>query len=184
MDNFPNAVTYLLQNEKGYVNRANDLGGPTNFGITQKTLNALKIDPKTAQKYASFPDDVANLTTDLATLIYRDEFWLKYRYDEITSLLIATCLLDVSVNTGPHEAGTCAQLALGYVVTDGVLGTKTIASLNSVEDLDRFLHEYLDHLTDYYFGIVSQNASQLGNLRGWIKRCLRMILLIEPVKVP
>ncbi len=179
--NFDNAVTYLLQNEKGYVNKENDLGGRTNFGITQKFLTAIKTDEKTAPIYASFPDDVVNLTQENAITIYHNEFWLKFRYDEIHNLAIATCLLDVSVNTGPHQAGTCAQLACGYVVTDGVIGTKTIATLNDIEDIDKWLHDFLDHLTDYYFGIVSQNSTQFGNLRGWIKRALRMILLLEPV---
>lgn len=182
-DNFPSAVTYLLQNEAGYSNKKSDTGGETNFGIRQAFLTQLKAmnNDDGTPKWPQLPTDVKDLTQDQAIQVYQVEFWEKYRYNEIHNLMMATILLDVSVNTGPHQAGTCAQLACGYVVTDGVVGSKTIATLNDVVELDKWLHDFLDHLTDYYFGVCAQNSAQFANLRGWIKRCLRMVLLLEPV---
>lgn len=181
MSNAANAITYVIQNEAGKSDRKIDLGGTTNFGITQKLLTQIKTDPKTQEKWAALPDSVNDLEMGQAAQIIHEVFWVPLRLEEIHSALIATCILDIAVNTGPHEAGTCAQLALGYVVTDGILGTKTIASLNDVQDLDKWLYEFWLHLAAYYFGIVSMNSSQLGNLRGWIDRSYRMVLLLEPV---
>lgn len=170
MDNFDNAVTYVLQNEAGYSDRKADLGGKTNYGITAALLT--KVRPQLT---------VEQLTPDLAKEIIKEVFWTPLRLEEIHSSLIATAILDIAVNTGPHQAITCAQEALGYIVTDGVLGTKTIASLNDVADLHKWLYEFWLHLAGYYFGLVSQNSSQMANLRGWIDRSYRMVLLLEPV---
>lgn len=167
------AINYVLLNEGGFSNRKADLGGKTNFGITQTLLD--KVRPGTI---------VENLTPPIASEIYEEVFVTPLRLKELTSQLIATCILDVAVNTGPHEAGTCAQLALGYSVTDGIIGTKTIEQLNAVTDEIGWLRNYLVHLTDYYMGRCAMNSSQYSNLRGWLDRALRMIVLLEPVQSP
>lgn len=36
-ENFEKALNFLFPAEGGYVNDVNDLGGPTNMGVTQNT---------------------------------------------------------------------------------------------------------------------------------------------------
>jgi lysozyme family protein len=173
MSDFDQAISYVLQNEGGFVDNPSDPGGRTKFGITQKLLD-LTITGK----------DVADITSSDAASFYKVNFWLKYHIDQLADQMMATCILDMAVNCGPHQAVTAAQLACGYTVTDGVLGSRTIASLNSVEDKEKWLHDFLVHMKDYYCGKCAMNSALWQFMRGWMDRLLRMVLLLETVQLP
>lgn len=63
---FEQAVTEVIGEEAGYVNNPADPGGETKWGISKRT----------------FPNvDIANLTRDAATELYRTRYWdpiMKY----------------------------------------------------------------------------------------------------------
>jgi lysozyme family protein len=165
MSDFGQAIAYVLQNEGGFVNNPNDPGGMTNFGITQNLLNSVM--PNQA---------VQNLTQEIAMQVYEQVFWTPLQLAQLDQMK-ATCLLDAAVNCGPKLAITCAQLASGFVVTDGVMGPKTINAINGT-DPERWLHDFMVHLKDHYCGICVQNPRQIVFLTGWMDRVIRMVLLL------
>jgi lysozyme family protein len=104
---FGQAVIRVLANEGGYARLANDPGGATNFGISQRDYPGL---------------DIPNLTRDGAIAIYFRDFWKAGRYGELPDP-IAVKLFDLAINMGPAHAVRCLQRALracgAVVVEDG-----------------------------------------------------------------
>lgn len=61
-DHFPRAVAILIDIEGGYVNHPDDPGGETKYGISKR----------------SYPNEnIADLTVERASAIYRRDFWDK-----------------------------------------------------------------------------------------------------------
>ena len=57
---FAKAIAFTLQREGGHVNDPDDPGGETNFGLSKRAYPYL---------------DIAGLTLDQATHIYRRDYW-------------------------------------------------------------------------------------------------------------
>lgn len=167
--NFDHAIEYVLQNEGGYSDESSDRGGRTNYGITESLLQ--RVMPGT---------DIRTITEDVAKSIYKQVFWDFLKLDQLPQLQ-ATCIFDVAVNAGPGEAVKIAQTACGFVVFDGVMGPKTIAALQHVDDDTKWLHDFIFAVQMHLVVIVANDSSQFKFLAGWLKRTLRMILLLEPV---
>ena len=70
MADFIAAFKTVIGNEGGYVNNSSDRGGPTNFGITMKTLQDYR-------KKSVTIDDVKCLKIEEAQAIYKKFFWNK-----------------------------------------------------------------------------------------------------------
>ena len=87
-DTFPRAIAFVLSHEGGYVNRASDPGGETNFGISKR----------------SFPNlDIKNLTREQACAIFKEKYWDKCGCDSLPFPLDLICL-DTAVNMGVGTA--------------------------------------------------------------------------------
>src|ERR1700693_3655937 len=114
MSEFLLAIPTVLRREGGYVWDQSDPGGETNFGMSRK----------------SYPNvDIKNLTSSLASDIYRRDWWDKYGYSRVLDQRIATKILDTAVNMGAPRAHRIAQDAVG-ATPDGVLGSESIRLLN------------------------------------------------------
>jgi lysozyme family protein len=74
--NFERALDVTLVYEGGYSNDPRDPGGPTNMGVTQKTLAAWRGEPVSAA-------DVKALTLDEARKIYKAQYWDRVRADRL-----------------------------------------------------------------------------------------------------
>jgi lysozyme family protein len=75
MDNqllIDSVVDNILRAEGGYVDDPHDLGGPTNMGITLKTLEDWRKAPVTKE-------DLMHLTTEEARLIYTQLYVLPFQ---------------------------------------------------------------------------------------------------------
>jgi lysozyme family protein len=157
MASFLPAVLKLIEIEGGYVNRPDDRGGPTKYGISQKSYTHL---------------DIEHLTIEEATAIYFRDFWNPL-YDGIPSQLLADELLDVGVNRGTVAAVKMLQeclLALGSrLAVDGVFGKQTLEELCRYHP-DRVLNRFYHRQCIGYVRIVKRDTSQLSNLEGWINR--------------
>ena len=117
MDTFDAALAVTLRYEGGYVNDPRDAGGETRFGISK----------------TQYPDvDIRNLTKERAAEIYREDYWLKYRCDQLPAPLGAL-LFDSVVNHSPNNPIRWLQTAVG-VAADGVIGPRTIAAANACRD--------------------------------------------------
>ena len=97
-DNFEKVMDYVFNSEGGYVNHKYDRGGPTNFGVTQKTFNAWR-------KQKGLPiKDVKNITKEEAKKLYYEEFWNSTGASDVEDLREAYLLFDTSIICGPYNA--------------------------------------------------------------------------------
>lgn len=118
MTTFARAFELVIGHEGGYANDPEDPGGETKFGISKRA-------------YPS--EDIAALTLERAREIYRADYWLKVRADELPWAL-ALPLFDFAVNSGTYTAIKAMQRALG-VKDDGTIGPKTLAAAKATDHL-------------------------------------------------
>ena len=145
-----------------------DLGGATAYGITWSTL-------KTAHKGGIVShDDICKLTVDEAKLIYKKNFWDRYKWEEL-EFPVALCCLDCCINHGgfasilQRAVIDCGQ----SVIVDGKFGPKTFAALKACEP-QKLAKAIYNQRQKYYEKIVARNPSQKVFLKGWMRRADEM----------
>lgn len=123
--NFERAQEIVREFEGGYSNDPKDPGGPTNFGITFKTLAAWRGKPVTEA-------DVANMSYQEAKEIYFSQYWSKSSCGAMPGPL-ALAVYNVAVHAGPRDAATYLQKALNQngaaVAVDGGIGGETLGAI-------------------------------------------------------
>ena len=141
-----------------------DLGGATAYGVTWSTL-------RTAHKNGIVThDDICRLTLDEAKLIYKQNYWDRYGWNEL-EYPVALCCLDCCINHGgfasilQRAAIECGQ----SVVVDGKFGPKTFAALKACQSLS-LAYAIYNQRKKYYEKIVARNPSQKVFLKGWMRR--------------
>lgn len=126
-------IARIIELEDGYVNDFNDSGGETKYGISK----------------AAYPSaDIKNLTMDMATQIYRVDYWEAVRGDELPSGL-DLLVMDCAVNCGVYRAVLLLQEAL-RAKPDGILGPKTMEKLRGASSLSRLISKYVARRGHYY----------------------------------
>lgn len=100
-----------------YTNDANDSGGPTKFGITQRTLSRFR-------KFPATPADVQALTLKDAETIYRWMFVEEPGFDRLLAAAtlskpIAEKVIDAGVLCSPHRATEWLQRQLNALNRQG-----------------------------------------------------------------
>lgn len=166
MASFDRALAFTFENEGGFVNDPIDRGGATRFGVTQATLARFRRRPVTV-------DEVAKLTREDATLIYRSLYWDAIKGDQITNQKVATMLFDQAVSSGPGAVVPVVQTVVG-ASPDGVIGPKTIAAINQMDPVKLIL-EFVKSRQLYYGRIVENDAIQKRFLIGWLTRTHRLL---------
>ncbi|PRD42412.1 acetylmuramidase [Phyllobacterium phragmitis] len=121
-DTFPKCVRYVFEEEGGYADNPADPGGPTNMGITLRTLSAWK-------GHTVSPDEVKALSKAEATKIYKVQYWDKVDGDALPAGL-DYAVFDFAVNSGPARAAITLQEIVG-AAPDGVIGLQTIRAVES-----------------------------------------------------
>jgi len=101
---------------------------------------------------------------------YKTEFWDKMKLDQVTSQKIAEEMMVFGVNAGIGSAVKAAQKVVG-VVSDGVIGSRTIAALNAF-DPKVFNVEYDKAEIAHYEMLVSKNPSFIKFINGWRNRAV------------
>jgi len=120
---WPSSIAAVLASEGGYSDNPLDPGGPTNLGITQKTLAAYRgISPSWKITAA----DVKSLTKAEAEAIYNRNYWSVIHGDDLPAG-IDYCVFDYAVNSGPSRAVKALQAALS-LTQDGIVGPITLAA--------------------------------------------------------
>lgn len=160
----------ILRREGGYVNHPSDRGGPTKFGITQKTLSAYI-------GRAAMINEVKALTEAVAREIYERNYYVAPRIDRLPES-IQPFIFDCTVNHGPRRAikfvqSVCNQAGCSpRLSVDGAMGPKTrsAAEWAEMEMGDLFLAALLEERRNFYRLIVAARPSQQAFLTGWMKR--------------
>ena len=152
MSNFDKAFDLLIGNEGGYVNNPADPGGETNWGITR----AVAVDNGYSGSMKSMPKETAKQ-------IYKKMYWDKLQCDQLP-FVVAFQLFDAGVNHGNSQAVKFLQRALS-VVDDGVIGAKTIAATNSLDDFQIVILFNAERI-EFYTAL--KTFSTFG--KGWVRR--------------
>ena len=154
---FDEIIDITLHHEGGYVHDPKDLGGETNYGIAKRF----------------YPDvDIKNLTKDEANDIYRRDYWVRNKVEELPENL-RHIFFDMCVNQGRGRAVKILQHAANAkgagLKVDGGLGPKTIGAMKGVE-LDRVRA----YRVKYYADLVTRKPDLEKFYFGWFRRALEV----------
>lgn len=158
MADFTQAITKTLVHEGGdtFTDDQTDHGGATRYGISQN----------------AYPDlDIQNLTEDQAKDIYRRDYWMRMRGDDIDSQAVAENIFDACVNMGVHGGSKLAQLSLGIEPADGIIGSQSLGVINGADE-ELFLAKFALAKMQRYADICAADSSQKKYLLGWLNRTL------------
>lgn len=160
MAKFSEYAPKLLLLEGRYTNHPDDLGGPTQFGITLKTFQSYCGQEKTIK-------DLQNMTYGTWEKIMKDLYWDRCKADEIESQSVAEIVADWCVNSGVSGIKK-VQEVLGCK-PDGIVGPITLSLINTSDP-----HSLFDRIWNarkqFYTNIVKRNPSQKVFLNGWMNR--------------
>lgn len=132
MSVYDDGFAHTVGLEGGYSNNPKDAGGPTKYGIIEKTARAY-----------GFQGDMRNLDLATAKAIYKVGFWDPLRLDEIgqISAAVALELFDTNVNIKAGETAGFLQRALNCfnqegklyndIDQDGKIGKATVETFRS-----------------------------------------------------
>lgn len=161
MDRFEKIFDYLLKVEGGYSDDKYDKGGKTKYGIIEEE----------ARKFG-YKGDMQDLTKDFAKNIYLKKYYLGNKLDKVVNDKVALSVCDFIVNGGAWGAkkAQAALNELGFDLrVDGILGEKSLAALNEVDEA-KFLEKYHNLQRRFYRVIVANKPSQKVFLKGWLNR--------------
>lgn len=166
----------LIKREGGYVNNPADRGGATKYGITQAVA-----------RENGYKGNMKDLPLDVAKAIYRKNYWILPRFDQVNTLssAVAEELLDTGVNCGTVFARPLLQRALNLLnnngkagwpdlSVDGIYGPATLNALKTYLDKrgkegEKVLVRVLNIMQGQrYIEICERNKSQEQFFYGWI----------------
>ncbi|MEI8395981.1 MAG: glycosyl hydrolase 108 family protein [Rhodospirillaceae bacterium] len=172
MDRINQVILTMVSRFEGttYSNDPADRGGPTRYGITQRTYGEYLGKPVT-------PDQVRTMPWAHALAIYRERYWRGANIDLLPEPL-QPVIFDMAVNMGPGTAARLLQHALGDlgrpVIGDGRIGKITSGlAARAVADFGakRVVDTICDRRRDYYQDIISHDPSQAAFRHSWLERC-------------
>lgn len=158
MSKFHEIIQIVLKHEGGYVNDPTDRGGETKFGISKR---------------AHPNEDIKNLTREQAIEMYRRDYWIPSRAEQLPEQL-QSLYFDMVVNHGQQNAVTILQRACkardSRVKIDGLIGPQTIGVAQRVE-LDRLV----SYRTLFFAYIIFRRPGQEKFWFGWFQRTVSFL---------
>lgn len=180
MADFNKAFDKVIKKWEGAIleNVAGDLGGQTLYGIARNMnqgwpawarVDKLLAEGKTNKEVAADPELIQNV------IDYWGAEWKAIKCDQIESQKIAEQYYQAYANCGPR-VNKWVQTIISEkfhipLVIDGIIGPKTIATLNGVTESE-FVNFFYERQCQYYEAIVKNNPSQKKFLAGWLRRSL------------
>ena len=126
--------TYFNRARKhGFANDPVDRGGATCCGVTIATFTSYRLSLK---KAAPSVDELKSISLTEWLALFKKLFWDKWQADKIQTQGIANLLVDWVWASGSYGI-TKAQSVLG-VVSDGIVGQKTLNAVNSGNQTEVF----------------------------------------------
>lgn len=179
MSRIDDIITGILRVEGStYTNHAADRGGPTKYGITQRTLSEYRGVPVSA-------DDVRNLTEQEARRIYHTRYVVAPGFSLVlgVSPAIGEELVDSGVNVGTQRASEWLQRVVNLfnrqqadyrdIKVDGDVGPATLTALRALlakrgKEGETIVLRALNALQGaHYIALAERNSSQETFTVGW-----------------
>jgi len=169
----------IVAREGGYVNDPEDLGGPTNYGVTVHTMRRLGLDLNQDGRVDA--GDVRVLTRAHAISIFVEHYFRAPRIDRLPEALHPS-VFDMYVNAGANAVKILQRLFVEMridVAVDGVIGPRTIAAAKQAYAAapDHLVDAYGIARRNYYYDLAKRRPasrkyarSRDGGKGGWIKR--------------
>jgi lysozyme family protein len=154
--NFRDCLELVLKHEGGYVNHPSDPGGMTNLGVTKKVWEDWVGHPVTEK-------DMRELTPALVGPMYEMKYW-RTSYCEKLPRGLDLLVFSMAVNAGSGRSVKLLQDSIG-VVTDGVIGPKTMAKINEA-NVEALIDKFSEARTAFYKGL--KTFPVFG--KGWLNR--------------
>lgn len=149
-----------------YVNHPADRGGPTKYGITQRTLSDYR-------GYQVQEDEIKNLQEHEARHIYMVRYIISPGFYKIHDDNLAALVIDSGVNHGPSRVVKWLQEIVG-VETDGILGPLTAKAINEKNSKEVF-KKLLSRRVKFYGELVRKDHSQAVFIAGWLNRAMEFM---------
>jgi lysozyme family protein len=156
-------MPFILKWEGGYAHNKYDKGGATNKGITYKTWEAYC---KSKGKEASLTS-LRHMTNEEWKEIFIEHSWKPWQGDKIESQRVANICVDWSWMSGAKVIKKVQKL-LG-LTADGVVGPKTLASINGHSE-DALFGQIKELRKKHFESIVKKDPTQQIFLKGWLNR--------------
>lgn len=151
---------FILRWEGGYINDQADLGKQTNKGVTLSTYRSVFGKNKTVS-------DLKKITDEQWEFIFKKFYWDKWKADDIKDQNVANILVDWLWCSGSYGI-KIPQRALGVSV-DGIVGSKTIASINARDG--RELFDTIKQERKDFIDRICQTRPQNRKFKnGWLNR--------------
>jgi lysozyme family protein len=163
---FDKALAFVLDHE-GRTS-AEPSGDPdTNWGITQRVYDAFRSD----RGLPTRPVDSA--TQDEIRTIYWERFWLGGRCDRLPEP-VDLIHFDSRVNLGEGTANRMLQTAVGSILVDGMIGSKTLAAVRE-QDPIVLGARYCSMRLMRYVTLARSDDRLRQFLRGWARRVAHLL---------
>ncbi len=165
IDKFNKAAefTFHPQVEGGYTV---DNGGPTNYGITQSTLDNFN------SKNGYDQMDVKDITPDDAKFVAQKAYFEDPGIDKLPDR-VAVAAFDYSINSGPHQAIKDLQRTVG-ATADGKMGPDTQRAIDNyiqTNGEDALLNDYTGRRQQLMQNLINSNPAKYNsNANGWANR--------------
>lgn len=167
---FHKALHYTFENEGGFSNIKEDVGGPTKFGITIAVLSHWR------HKQCE-PDDVRGMELREAEAIYKAWYWEPIDLDLIENDKVAMALFDRAVKDGLTGCTQRVKRVLGH--DSGEAGwerhdfPELIATINKCNPVN-FVMSLADICDLLIQRTVDKHPTQRRFYNGWKNRVNRM----------
>ena len=149
----------IIRREGGFVNDPDDPGGPTQFGVTLRTMRALGLDLDRDGDIDLA--DVQRVSRAQAIEIFVAEYFSRPRIDMLPAALHPS-VFDMYVNAGSNAIRILQRLLreMGHdLVVDGAIGPRTARAAHQA------LADAPDHLVDAYGIARREYYYRIGDLR-------------------
>jgi lysozyme family protein len=163
----------ILGKEGGFVDHPDDLGGATNWGITERVA-----------REHGYKGHMRDLPRDEAIRILKADYWHKPRFAQLSSVSmpIAVKLTDMGVNMGTAFGARTLQRWLNAfnrrepnLTTDGIIGPRTHEALAKfIKERGRDGEEVLLKAInctqgERYLAITESRRANESFIFGWVK---------------
>lgn len=178
IDAWQYALSVVLKHEGLLANYENDPGGITNYGVSLAFLKEAGIDVNLDGIIDE--KDVLDLSKEDAIKIFKENWWLKFGYNKLADVDIATIALDFAVNMGVKQANKLIQSAYNrlpqegvLLEVDGILGSKSLEAINNyvaIHGAKTLFDEIKKNAEHFYVNLVADKPVLEEFKDGWLNR--------------